>query len=75
MEMKTGVYDLVGGAWEYIAAYIDNGYTGLSFYGGNLDTDFYGSKNSKYKTIYNHDSQDTERYIIRYILIIIIHYL
>ena len=34
-------------------------YTGLSLYGGNLDTDFYGSKNSKYKTIYNHDSQDT----------------
>ena len=56
---ETGVYDLVGGAWEYIAAYIDNGYTGLSLYGGNLDTDFYGSKNSKYKTIYNHDSQDT----------------
>ena len=56
---ETGVYDLVGGAWEYIAAYIDNGYLGLGNYGGNNENDFYGSKMSKYKTIYNHDNQDT----------------
>lgn len=55
---ETGVYDLVGGAWEYIAAYIDNGYLGLSNYGGNTENDFYGSRSSKYKTIYNHDNQD-----------------
>lgn len=55
---ETGVYDLVGGSWEYIAAYIDNGYMGLSNYGGNTENDLYGSRNSKYKTIYNHDNQD-----------------
>lgn len=55
---ETGVYDLSGGAWEYTAAYIDNGFSGLKEYGGTTENDIYGSKNSKYKTIYSHDQTD-----------------
>lgn len=29
----NGVYDMNGGAWEYVAAYWDSGYSGLSTYG------------------------------------------
>ena len=54
----TGIYDLAGGAWEYIAAYIDNGYYGLADNGGNSENDIYGSKNSKYKSVYPYDSID-----------------
>ncbi len=54
----TGVYDLSGGAWEYIAAYIDNGYEGLKTNGGGSDKDIYGSRNSKYKTVYENDDID-----------------
>lgn len=54
----TGIYDLVGGAWEYISAYIDNGYVGLSQNGGESEEDIYGSRNSKYKLVYPHDSGD-----------------
>ena len=31
----TGVYDMSGGAWERVAAYLDNGDSYLSSYGGN----------------------------------------
>ena len=55
---ETGVYDLSGGAWEYIASYIDNGYIGLKENGGENEEDLYGSRNSKYKTIYNHNEND-----------------
>ena len=55
---ETGIYDLVGGAWEYISAYIDNGYVGLSQNGGESEEDIYGSRNSKYKLVYPHDSGD-----------------
>ena len=55
---STGVYDLSGGAWEYVSAYIDNGYYGLADNGGTTSEDLYGSNNSKYKTIYPHNSND-----------------
>lgn len=55
---ETGIYDLVGGAWEYTANYIDNGYSGLKEYGGETQNDIYGSRNSKYKTVYAHDKTD-----------------
>lgn len=55
---ETGIYDFVGGAWEYTAAYIDNGYAGLKEYGGETEEDIYGSRNSKYKTVYTHDTSD-----------------
>ena len=54
----TGVYDLSGGAWEYTAAYIDNGYLGLKQNGGETEEDLYGSRNSKYKTVYSHNASD-----------------
>ena len=54
----TGIYDMVGGAWEYISAYIDNGYTGLAENGGTSEEDIYGSRNSKYKLVYPHNSGD-----------------
>ena len=31
----TGIYDMNGGAWEYVAAYYDNGARDLSYYGSN----------------------------------------
>ena len=34
---ETGIYDLVGGAWEYTANYIDNGYSGLKNMGERLN--------------------------------------
>ena len=56
---STGVYDLAGGAWEYIAGYISNGYWGLKTYGGTTENDLFGTgKNSKYKTVYSHAAQD-----------------
>lgn len=55
---ETGVYDLAGGAWEYTAAYINNGYSGLKQNGGETEEDLFGSRNSKYKTVYNHDIND-----------------
>ena len=55
----TGVYDLVGSAWEYIAAFINNGYPRMQEFGGSdqyyLTTNY---KNTKYKTIYNSSSTD-----------------
>ena len=31
-----GVYDMSGGAWEYVAAYVDNGDSNLTSYGSSL---------------------------------------
>ena len=63
----TGIYDLAGGSWEFISAYIDNGYYGLKDNGGSLDTDLYGSKNSKYKTVYpNEPNDDGDDYLEEY---------
>ena len=55
---ETGVYDLSGGAWEYMSAYINNDYVGLEQNGGSGEDDLFGSMNSKYKTVYNHDLSD-----------------
>ena len=54
----TGIYDLAGGAWEYVSSYIDNGYYGLADNGGNTLDDIYGSRNSKYKCVYPHEQND-----------------
>ena len=32
----TGVYDMSGGAYEYVAAYVNNGHSSLTTYGSNL---------------------------------------
>ena len=44
----TGVYDMSGGAYEYVAAYVNNGHSNLSAYGNSLvnETD------TKYKDTY-----------------------
>ena len=31
----TGVYDMAGGSWEFVAAYLDNGNGSLNYYGKN----------------------------------------
>ena len=31
-----GAYDMSGGAWEYVAAYVDNGDSNLTSYGSSL---------------------------------------
>ena len=32
----TGIYDMSGGAFEYVAAYVNNGHSNLSTYGSNI---------------------------------------
>ena len=55
----TGVYDLNGGAWEYVASYVNNGNENLGTYGGKIAGDIYGatteeqSTSTKYKTVYS----------------------
>ena len=44
----TGVYDMSGGAWEYTAAYVNNGSTRLTSYGSSLVN---GA--NKYKDVYS----------------------
>ena len=55
----TGIYDMVGSAWEYTAAFINNGYPRLLEFGGS-DTNYLTEnfKNTKYKTVYNRNSRD-----------------
>ncbi|MDD2375934.1 MAG: hypothetical protein PHD15_01590 [Clostridia bacterium] len=49
-----GVYDMSGGAWEYTAAYVDNGNESLTTYGPSLL-----SASSQYKDVYISDG-DTQ---------------
>lgn len=51
----TGIYDMSGGSWEYVAAYINNGHDNLKYGQKLLDA------NSKYKNVYrgiNADGSD-----------------
>ena len=54
----TGVYDLNGGAYEYVASYVNNKNVNLETYGGKTAGDIYGateeeqSTSTKYKTVY-----------------------
>lgn len=56
---STGVYDLTGGAWEYVSAYINNGYFRSPIYGG-VGQGFLleNNMNTKYKTIYTNSDND-----------------
>ena len=49
-----GVYDMSGGAWEYVAAYVNNGNSSLTGYGNSL----YTSTDSKTKNVYAKGSSD-----------------
>ena len=53
-----GIYDLSGGAWEYVASYITNGHENLSVYGSSFvaktdeDANGYKTLSTKYATVY-----------------------
>ena len=49
-----GVYDMSGGAWEYVAAYVDNGNSSLTSYGNSL----YKNTDTKTKNVYTKASTD-----------------
>ena len=56
----TGVFDLCGGAWEFTAAYINNGYNRLLMYGG-MDSNYLcenPDRTTKYKTVYKNSTED-----------------
>jgi hypothetical protein len=49
-----GIYDLSGGAWERVSAYVDNDHDSLTTYGSQIM-----SADGKYKDIYTMGSSDT----------------
>ena len=48
-----GVYDMSGGAWEYVAGYVNNGDSNLTSYGSSLV-----NGDAKTKNVYNKASSD-----------------
>jgi hypothetical protein len=50
-----GIYDMSGGAWEYVSAYVDNGHINLTTYGNSAYT-----SNNKYKNKYDTSSTNSE---------------
>ena len=50
-----GVYDMSGGAWEYIAAYVNNGHDNLTKHGASLAN----SNDAKTKNVYSTGSSDS----------------
>ena len=63
-----GVYDLNGGAWEYVASYVNNGGNNLSTYGGTTAGDLYGATDEEratstaYKTVYSGQGSSSTDY-------------
>lgn len=56
---ETGVYDLSGGAWEFVASLINNGYSKLNLYGGTGSNFLFENANcTKYKTVYSNVQSD-----------------
>ena len=49
-----GVYDMSGGAWEYVAAYVNNGDSNLTSYGSSLV-----NGDAKTKNVYSKGSSDS----------------
>ena len=49
-----GVYDMSGGAWEYVAAYVNNGNSNLTSYGSSLV-----NGEAKTKNVYSKGSSDS----------------
>ena len=62
----TGIYDLSGGSYEYVASYVNNGNSSLSSYAGTTKEDLYGAdaeergKSTAYKTVYKVGSSDSD---------------
>ena len=50
-----GIYDLAGGAWERVAAYVDNGHSNLKGRGSSII-----SASAKYKDIYTKGNPDNQ---------------
>ena len=50
-----GVYDMSGGAWEYVAGYVNNGNSSLTSYGSSLV-----NGDAKTKNVYSKGSSDNE---------------
>ena len=50
-----GVYDMSGGAWEYVAGYVNNGNSSLTSYGSSLV-----NGDAKTKNVYSKASSDNE---------------
>ena len=48
-----GIYDMAGGAWEYVAGYVNNGNSSLTSYGSSLV-----NGDAKTKNVYNKASSD-----------------
>ncbi len=65
---NTGIYDLSGGAWEFTAGYINNGYSGINTYGGKEEGYLCeNARNTKYKMVYSHgDNDDGMKYDRKY---------
>ena len=60
----TGVYDMNGGAWEYVAAYIDNGNGNLNNCGKSAKTKYFenGKLNSAYTSLWDkYDASQEEK--------------
>ena len=49
-----GVYDMSGGAWEYVAGYVNNGHGNLTSYGSSLV-----NGDAKTKNVYSKGSSDS----------------
>ena len=55
----TGIFDLVGGAWEYVAGFIDNGYYRAPINAGTQPGFlFENTYSTKYKTVYSNADID-----------------
>lgn len=53
-----GVYDMAGGLWERVSAYINNGNENLLINGKSLLEDGSSSESNKYKTVYSYNKND-----------------
>ena len=51
-----GVYDMSGGAWEYVAGYVNNGNSSLTSYGSSL----VNSTDAKTKNVYSVGGSDSQ---------------
>ena len=57
----SGIYDMSGGAFEYVAAYVANGHSNLSRYGSSFTSTsvISNSASTKYVTVYPKGSSDS----------------
>ena len=58
----SGIYDMSGGDWEYVAAYVANGDSSLSDYGSSFASTSVtsNSESTKYVTVYEKGSSDSQ---------------